>query len=159
MNSMDGAGVVPFVASNNIGVFTVFNTESGLVESYAFDTRNPDGDVVLFDVFPMDLEMDPVIFPFGFSVGGWKYINGLGWIVEQGGAWVWSDQHQWLFFDAEYAGMDEFWFWDSELAWTYSAMDLLPLMYSLEYEAWLYHLEGSSPRLFYDLNQREWIQP
>ena len=41
----------PFIASNEITVFTVFETETGLVKSYYFDTRKLRSEVVLFDEF------------------------------------------------------------------------------------------------------------
>lgn len=44
---------VPFVASNNITVFTYIDTSDGTVRSFAFDTRDPDGEVVEFDRFPL----------------------------------------------------------------------------------------------------------
>lgn len=44
---------VPFVSSNNIGVFTVLNTGDGKVRSYAYDWTDPDADPVIFDVFSL----------------------------------------------------------------------------------------------------------
>lgn len=46
---------VPFVSSNNITVFTYIDTsmEGGMVRSFAFDTRDPDGEVIEFDRFPL----------------------------------------------------------------------------------------------------------
>jgi len=42
---------LPYVASNNITVFSILDTETGTVSSYGFDTRKPDGEVVKFDEF------------------------------------------------------------------------------------------------------------
>lgn len=44
---------VPFVSSNNVTVFSYIDTGMGMVRSFAFDTRNPDGDVLEFDRFPL----------------------------------------------------------------------------------------------------------
>jgi hypothetical protein len=42
---------LPFVDSNNVTAFTIFDTGTGAVTSYAFDTRQPDSEVVKFDEF------------------------------------------------------------------------------------------------------------
>ncbi len=44
---------VPFVSSNEIGVFTVLSTEDGKVRSYAYDWNDPEGEVILFDEFSL----------------------------------------------------------------------------------------------------------
>jgi hypothetical protein len=49
--SSDGVPL-PFIASNEITVFSVFNTKSGCVDSYYFDTKNK-GDTVHFDRFSL----------------------------------------------------------------------------------------------------------
>jgi Calcineurin-like phosphoesterase len=43
----------PFIASNDITVFSVLETETGTVSSYYFDTRKPASDVVKFDQFSL----------------------------------------------------------------------------------------------------------
>lgn len=43
----------PYVASNEKTVFTLFDTGTGLVSSYYFDTRQPDSSVVKFDEFSL----------------------------------------------------------------------------------------------------------
>ncbi|MFM7437488.1 MAG: metallophosphoesterase, partial [Snowella sp.] len=42
---------LPYIASNDITVFSIFDTAVGSISSYRFDTRDPDGDVVKFDEF------------------------------------------------------------------------------------------------------------
>ncbi|MEH1011582.1 hypothetical protein V6U90_00410 [Micromonospora sp. CPCC 206060] len=50
----DAAGrPLPYVASNDITVFSVLDSAAGVVRSYRFDTRAPDSPVVLFDEFPL----------------------------------------------------------------------------------------------------------
>lgn len=44
---------LPYVSSNDITVFSVLDSAAGLVRSYRFDTREPDGPVVLFDEMPL----------------------------------------------------------------------------------------------------------
>jgi hypothetical protein len=44
----------PYVASNDITVFSVLDSRAGVVRSYRFDTREPDSQVVLFDEMPLD---------------------------------------------------------------------------------------------------------
>ncbi len=42
---------LPYIASNDITSFTIFDTGDGTLSSYYFDTRQPDSDVVKFDQF------------------------------------------------------------------------------------------------------------
>jgi hypothetical protein len=42
---------LPYLASNDITSFTIFDTGDGTISSYYFDTRQPDSDVVKFDQF------------------------------------------------------------------------------------------------------------
>ena len=44
---------LPYIASNDITVFSILDTETGIVSSYRFDTRNPDQEAVKFDEFPL----------------------------------------------------------------------------------------------------------
>jgi uncharacterized membrane protein len=44
---------LPYVASNDITVFSILDTDSGTVKSYRFDTRNPNSGVILFDEFSL----------------------------------------------------------------------------------------------------------
>ncbi|NDJ62493.1 MAG: metallophosphoesterase [Chloroflexi bacterium] len=47
----DGDQEVPYLASNNITAFTIFETETGTVNSYYFDLTRPQDGVTLFDQF------------------------------------------------------------------------------------------------------------
>jgi hypothetical protein len=42
---------IPFISSNQFTVFSIFDTGTGEVSSYRFDTSKIDGDVVKFDIF------------------------------------------------------------------------------------------------------------
>ncbi len=42
---------LPFVASNNLSVFSILETDTGLVKSYVFDPADLNGEVQLFDQF------------------------------------------------------------------------------------------------------------
>lgn len=42
---------LPFISSNEITVFSIFETDRGVISSYWFDTRKPDSQVVKFDEF------------------------------------------------------------------------------------------------------------
>jgi Calcineurin-like phosphoesterase len=42
---------LPYIASNDITVFSILDTSNGMVSSYRFDTRKPDSKVVIFDEF------------------------------------------------------------------------------------------------------------
>ncbi|WP_242049312.1 fibronectin type III domain-containing protein [Aulosira sp. FACHB-615] len=44
---------IPYIASNNITVFSIFDTSTGKVSSYLFDTRKPDSEVIKFDEFQL----------------------------------------------------------------------------------------------------------
>jgi len=43
----------PYIASNDITVFSIFDTGTGAITSYRFDTRKPDTGVVKFDEFKL----------------------------------------------------------------------------------------------------------
>jgi Calcineurin-like phosphoesterase len=45
--------VLPYIASNDISVFSILDTKSGTVSSYAFDTRLPGSDAFKFDEFSL----------------------------------------------------------------------------------------------------------
>ncbi|MDJ1185712.1 metallophosphoesterase family protein [Roseofilum sp. BLCC_M143] len=42
---------LPYIADNNITVFTILDTETETISSYRFDTRYPDSEVIKFDEF------------------------------------------------------------------------------------------------------------
>ncbi|WP_414587570.1 metallophosphoesterase [Scytonema sp. PCC 10023] len=44
---------MPYIASNDITVFSIFDTSTGTVNSYRFDTLNPDSQVIKFDEFQL----------------------------------------------------------------------------------------------------------
>lgn len=47
-------GNKPFLASNTISSFSILDTKTGTVDSYYFDTEDPDSEVVLFDSFKVN---------------------------------------------------------------------------------------------------------
>nr|WP_206069903.1 metallophosphoesterase [Nodosilinea sp. P-1105] len=49
----DDGQPLPYVASNDITVFSIFNTGQGTISSYYFDTRQPESAVVKFDEFSL----------------------------------------------------------------------------------------------------------
>jgi hypothetical protein len=52
MRELAGAPAdLPFVASNNLTAFSVFESQTGLVSSYVYDTRDPAGQTRKFDEF------------------------------------------------------------------------------------------------------------
>ncbi|BDI20041.1 metallophosphoesterase [Nostoc cf. commune SO-36] len=44
---------MPYIASNDITVFSIFDTGAGTISSYRFDTRKPDSEVLKFDEFKL----------------------------------------------------------------------------------------------------------
>ncbi len=44
---------MPYIASNDFTVFSIFDTGTGAISSYRFDTRKPDSEVVKFDEFKL----------------------------------------------------------------------------------------------------------
>jgi hypothetical protein len=44
---------LPYISSNDITVFSILDTSTGIVSSYRFDTRKPDSDIIKFDEFPI----------------------------------------------------------------------------------------------------------
>ena len=49
---------LPYIASNEITSFTLFDTGTGLLSSYYFDTTQPDSEIVKFDEFEIPRERD-----------------------------------------------------------------------------------------------------
>ncbi|MEM8639965.1 MAG: metallophosphoesterase [Cyanobacteria bacterium P01_G01_bin.54] len=45
---------LPYLSSNEITAFSILNTETGMVQSYRFDSRDPSNPVELFDQFAID---------------------------------------------------------------------------------------------------------
>ncbi len=51
---MDETGQsMPYIASNDITVFSIFDTKTGTVSSYRYDTRQPGSDAIKFDEFEL----------------------------------------------------------------------------------------------------------
>lgn len=44
---------LPYIASNDITVFSIFDTQTGTVSSYRYDTRQPNSEVIKFDEFKL----------------------------------------------------------------------------------------------------------
>lgn len=52
---LDGQGLpYPYVADNRISVFSIFDTQTGEITSYAYDTEVPDSSVWILDRFQLD---------------------------------------------------------------------------------------------------------
>ena len=49
----DSGQPLPYIASNDITVFSIFNTATGTVSSYRYDTRQPNSPVIKFDRFKL----------------------------------------------------------------------------------------------------------
>lgn len=49
----DDGQPLPYIASNDITVFSILDAETGIVSSYRFDTTKPDQQAVKFDEFPL----------------------------------------------------------------------------------------------------------
>ncbi len=49
----DSGEPLPYIASNDITVFSIFETKTGTVNSYRYDTRTPDEPAILFDQFKL----------------------------------------------------------------------------------------------------------
>jgi hypothetical protein len=49
----EDAKPMPYISSNNITVFSIFDTGAGTISSYRFDTHKPDSEVVKFDEFKL----------------------------------------------------------------------------------------------------------
>ncbi|RUS97884.1 hypothetical protein DSM107003_17590 [Trichormus variabilis SAG 1403-4b] len=45
---------MPYIASNEITVFSILDTGTGIISSYRFDTRKPNSEVVKFDEFKIN---------------------------------------------------------------------------------------------------------
>lgn len=49
----DSGQPLPYIASNEITVFSIFNTATGIVSSYRYDTRQPNSAAIKFDQFKL----------------------------------------------------------------------------------------------------------
>ncbi|AFY54545.1 Calcineurin-like phosphoesterase [Rivularia sp. PCC 7116] len=47
---------LPYISSNEITVFSVFDTEQGTISSYRFDTSKPESEVIKFDEFHLTVD-------------------------------------------------------------------------------------------------------
>ncbi|MCX7595749.1 MAG: metallophosphoesterase family protein [Fischerella sp.] len=45
---------MPYIASNEITVFSIFDRGTGIIRTYRFDTRKPDGQAIKFDEFKLN---------------------------------------------------------------------------------------------------------
>ena len=50
----DSGQPLPYIASNEITVFSIFDTQTGIVSSYRFDTSQPNAKVIKFDEFNLN---------------------------------------------------------------------------------------------------------
>jgi hypothetical protein len=51
---IDDAGQpLPYLASNDITAFSIFDTVTGIVSSYRYDLRQPDTPAMMFDQFKL----------------------------------------------------------------------------------------------------------
>lgn len=57
----------PYLESNTITEFSIFDTATGLVNSYYFDTSDPDSEVVLFDSFALQKDAQDPAAPIPFQ--------------------------------------------------------------------------------------------
>jgi hypothetical protein len=73
VNNKDGLPV-PYIASNDLTVFSILDTGEGTVSSYYFDTRKPASEVVKFDVFQLG---NPVSKKADFKTGLWLILASL----------------------------------------------------------------------------------
>lgn len=48
----------PYLASNTITAFSILDTDKGTIDSYFYDTKNPEGGVILFDSFEISRNND-----------------------------------------------------------------------------------------------------
>lgn len=56
---IDQAGQpMPYIASNDITVFSIFDTNTGTISSYRYDTRQPGSDAIKFDEFKIKLSTE-----------------------------------------------------------------------------------------------------
>lgn len=44
---------MPYISSNEVTVFSIFDTETSTISSYRFDTRKPESEVIKFDEFKL----------------------------------------------------------------------------------------------------------
>lgn len=51
----DDGQPIPYIASNDLTVFSIFETATGKISSYRFDTRQPDSPVIKFDEFNLNV--------------------------------------------------------------------------------------------------------
>jgi len=100
----------------------------------------------------------PSRFPRAYTVGeGWFYTAWFGLFQADEFPWIFHDSHGWLFVGNE-TGTAR-WFYDRALGWLYTAEDLYPFLYSLNYGDWIfYQRESREPRFFFVYSLDGWIE-
>jgi len=83
----DGESELPFVSSNNVTAFSILDTGTGYVHSYAFDTRDPSGPVVEFDRFPLTTSAESLLLSDFYQAA-------LGRLADAGGLAFWEGEIQ-----------------------------------------------------------------
>ncbi len=90
--------------------------------------------------------------------GGWNWVPWFGYVSTTTSAWVFHEQHGWLYpFGSSSTDMT---FWDAEMNsfwWTTASM--YPYVYRFSDNTWLWYAEGTtSPRSFLNLSNGQWEQ-
>jgi len=79
---------LPFHSSSSISVFTILDSGTGTIRSYAFDTRSPESEPLLFDEFAIDAAEDATLWPTSPRfTDGWILTDTFGYINESRLPW------------------------------------------------------------------------
>lgn len=88
---------------------------------------------------------------------GWKRFDWYGWIVDAGNGWIYHAEHGWTY--AVGVDSSSVWFYDQEMAWSWSGEGIYPYYYCPGAADWLYFQSGSNdPRFFYHAGMQRWLE-
>ncbi len=88
--------------------------------------------------------------------GGWRLVEWFGVFLINHYPWILHGEHGWFY---DQVSEDSNWFFDPILGWLWTSPEIYPFIYSVEGTTWLYYQTSTtSPRLFFDFSNEEWIE-
>jgi len=100
----------------------------------------------------------PVVSPWSTAVnvgGGWKWLGWFGYFYDDGGDWIYHQQHGWMYTAS--TSSSSLWFWTSDLGWIWTSSTMHPYFYRSSTGIWLwYQVDSDNPRWFYSTETGLW---
>ena len=86
--------------------------------------------------------------------GGWKELDWLRVYNDLSFPWIFHDEHGWLFWAS--ALHSSVWFFSTDMGWLWTSRDIYPYLYRASDGVFLFFVEGSTPRAFFDFTTQSW---